>query len=86
MQENSTGYFKNSMEMGKCPNGSSADPAVAASAALAHYRATQRDLIPYLQIDGQYINEKHALVAVRKRTCTLAGFTMRRFADMPTAC
>jgi hypothetical protein len=43
-------------------NGGSVDPAVAASAALAHYRATQRDLIPYLQIDGEYINDKHALV------------------------
>ncbi|MFN9420851.1 MAG: hypothetical protein ACK578_25615, partial [Pirellula sp.] len=43
-------------------NGGSVDPAAAASAVLAYYRATQRDLIPFLQVDGEYINEKHALV------------------------
>lgn len=43
-------------------NGVSVDPASAASAALAYYKATDPKLIPYLQIDGEYINDKHALV------------------------
>ncbi len=43
-------------------NGGSVDPAGAADAVLSYYRATQRDLIPFLQVDGEYINEKHALV------------------------
>ncbi len=40
----------------------SVDPAGAADAVLSYYRATQRDLIPFLQVDGENINEKHALV------------------------
>ena len=43
-------------------NGGSVDPAGAADAVLSYYRATQRDLIPFLQVDGEYINDKHALV------------------------
>ena len=38
------------------------DPATAADAILSYYRSNQRDLIPFLQVDGEYINEKHALV------------------------
>ncbi len=41
-------------------NGGSVDPAAAADAVLSYYRSTQRDLIPFLQVDGEYINEKHA--------------------------
>ena len=43
-------------------NGGSVDPAGAADAVISYYRATQRDLIPFLQVDGEYINDKHALV------------------------
>ncbi len=46
-------------------NGGSVDPAGAADAVLSYYRATQRDLIPYLQVDGEYINDKHALKLLR---------------------
>ncbi|XZE35794.1 hypothetical protein SH501x_001336 [Pirellulaceae bacterium SH501] len=43
-------------------NGGEVDPASAASALLAYYKATDNDLIPHLQIDGEHINAKHALV------------------------
>lgn len=43
-------------------NGGAVDPATAADALLSYYRSSHRDLIPFLQIDGEYINEKHALV------------------------
>jgi hypothetical protein len=43
-------------------NGGAVDPATAADAVLSYYRSNQRDLIPFLQVDGEYINEKHALV------------------------
>ncbi len=46
-------------------NGGSVDPAGAADAVLSYYRATQRDLIPFLQVDGEFINDKHALVMLR---------------------
>jgi hypothetical protein len=43
-------------------NGGSIDPAAAADALLLHYRNTQDDVLPFLQVDGEYINDKHALV------------------------
>jgi hypothetical protein len=45
-------------------NGSSVDPASAASALYGYYKANYRDLIPYLQIDCDFINDKHALTTV----------------------
>ncbi len=42
--------------------GGSVDPAAAADALLAYYKSNHKDLIPHLQIDGEYINDKHALV------------------------
>lgn len=43
-------------------NGGVVDPAGAADALLSYYRATQVNLVPFLQVDGEHINEKHALV------------------------
>jgi len=45
-------------------NGGAVDPAAAASAAYGYYKANFPDLIPYLQIDAEFINAKHALVSV----------------------
>jgi hypothetical protein len=45
-------------------NGGSVDPAAAADAMLSHYRSSQPEITPFLQVDGEYINEKHALVTV----------------------
>lgn len=38
------------------------DPATAADAVLSYYRSKHRNLIPFLQVEGEYINDKHALV------------------------
>ncbi len=43
-------------------NGGSIDPADAADALLSHYRVSEPELIPFLQVDGEYINDKHVLV------------------------
>jgi hypothetical protein len=43
-------------------NGGSVDPADAAGLLVAYYRIHHAELIPFLQADGEYINEKHALV------------------------
>ena len=43
-------------------NGGSIDPAAAADAVLSYYRSTDPEIIPFLQVDGEYINDKHALV------------------------
>jgi hypothetical protein len=65
LQENFTGFYENWFPGGgRWTNGGSIDPAAAADAVYANYRGTQRDLVPYLQVDGEYINEKHALVNV----------------------
>lgn len=45
-------------------NGGTVNPAAASSAAYAHYENTAPDLIPFLQIDSEFINQKHALVSV----------------------
>ena len=45
-------------------NGGAVDPAAAASALYQYYKANHKDLIPYLQIDSEFINQKHALVSV----------------------
>ena len=45
-------------------NGGEVDPSAAASAAYGYYKSNFPDLIPYLQIDAEFINAKHALVSV----------------------
>jgi hypothetical protein len=45
-------------------NGGNVSPPAAADAAYSHYEANFPDLIPFLQIDSDFINAKHALVSV----------------------
>jgi len=45
-------------------NGGSVDPTAAAEAMLSYYHANDPNQIPFIQVDGEYINDKHALVTV----------------------
>jgi hypothetical protein len=57
-------------------NGGAVDPANAADALLDHFRNTQPNSIPFLQVDGEYINDKHALVtaSTNKTKLNLVSF------------
>ena len=44
-------------------NGGAVVPANAASALLAYYESSFPNLIPFLQIDAEYINDKHVMVS-----------------------
>ena len=45
-------------------NGGNVSPPAAASAARSYYEDNFPDLIPFLQVDSEFINAKHALVSV----------------------
>ncbi|MBB3205458.1 hypothetical protein FHS27_001258 [Rhodopirellula rubra] len=45
-------------------NGGNVSPPAAASAAQSYYEDNFPDLIPFLQVDSEFINAKHALVSV----------------------
>jgi hypothetical protein len=45
-------------------NGGNVSPPAAATAAQSYYEDNFPDLIPFLQVDSEFINAKHALVSV----------------------
>jgi len=45
-------------------NGGLVDPAAAADAIYGYFETNNEELLPFLQIEAEYINERHALVSV----------------------